>query len=431
MASDKTFTNADDQRLIELIQQCRRRLVYAAPGISDKVSKALVKRIAETDAPAQIVVILDPDAEVCRLGYGTIEGLETVVKALKRKDLQLHTAPGLRLGLLICNEQTLVSSPVALCIESGSNQNSKPNAILLQPDAPAAIAAACGLGGGTRREIGLDYVKPEELKDLKDNLEKNPPKTVDIARLERVYNNHIQFVEFKVEGFLLGRRTIQVEPEWLGIQDKELARRLQSTLTLFGSQDSISVDLPYFNEDGTVIKGLTRVYNEIDIQNEIQIIRKELISLGHYGSVILKKKIPKFMQKTARFEHVLKAYENEVQTALYDRLIDIRAQLMKDLLPSAIEAGTGMDHSLSFFQSEEEIIEDQLNMKLDRVIYKVMADFAPKMTLVFKDVTYSMIAGDKQFQQLVDDRLKDNHILVEEHYAAPASVLPKKNQTPH
>jgi hypothetical protein len=259
MCTDRLFTNADDARLVTLIQQARLRLVFAAPGISDDVTAALATRIGSTDAPAQLAVLLDVDPEVCRLGYGTVSGLEKVTLALESRGLRLNTAQGLRVGLVISDDQTLIFSPTPLLIEAGSHAPSKPNAILLQPEiavsaiaqprSPAdALATACGLGEACedplKREIGDDYLNKAVLEEVKQNLAENPPKKFDLARIERVFNYESQFVEFKVEGYSLGRRVVSLEPGWLGLSEKELKDRFRNIFRLFEPGQGLEVELP-------------------------------------------------------------------------------------------------------------------------------------------------------------------------------------------
>src|ERR1035441_6328677 len=106
MNSHHTFTNADDKQLIGLIRAARTRLVFAAPGVSVALGQALADVIKSTSWPKQLSVVLDVNAEVCRLGYGTLEGLEAVYEALKSRGHHLQSADGLRIGLLLSDDQT-------------------------------------------------------------------------------------------------------------------------------------------------------------------------------------------------------------------------------------------------------------------------------------------------------------------------------------
>ena len=65
----RTFTSVDDRVLREVIGQARQRLVFVAPGIRPLVAEALATAMQAVPAAA-IHLVLDVDAEVCRLGYG-------------------------------------------------------------------------------------------------------------------------------------------------------------------------------------------------------------------------------------------------------------------------------------------------------------------------------------------------------------------------
>ena len=121
-----SLTNVNDGKLIDVISQAHARLLYMAPGVSDEVAVALGRAI-ERLGPDRVQVILDADAEVCRLGYGTLTGLETIRKAAQeRSSLVCHQA-GLRVGLLVSDETTLIYSPTPLLIEAGSRQPERPS----------------------------------------------------------------------------------------------------------------------------------------------------------------------------------------------------------------------------------------------------------------------------------------------------------------
>jgi hypothetical protein len=53
----------------------RRRLVVVAPGLSESVAKAIVKKWHELGRDA-VLVVLDLDPEVCRLGLGDLSALQ-------------------------------------------------------------------------------------------------------------------------------------------------------------------------------------------------------------------------------------------------------------------------------------------------------------------------------------------------------------------
>ena len=64
-----TFTSVDDTVLARVVSQARHRLVFVAPGVRQPVAKALAGAMSILP-PEAIHLVLDVDAEVCRLGYG-------------------------------------------------------------------------------------------------------------------------------------------------------------------------------------------------------------------------------------------------------------------------------------------------------------------------------------------------------------------------
>jgi len=67
MDSQKTFTNIDDDGLVDRITRATQRVVFVAPGLRKKVAEALAEALIRL--PGRVTVVLDVDAEVCRLGY--------------------------------------------------------------------------------------------------------------------------------------------------------------------------------------------------------------------------------------------------------------------------------------------------------------------------------------------------------------------------
>lgn len=75
--SGPSICNVNEAVLIAEIGKAEHRLVLVAPGVTKPVADALAKSWQQLGSHA-VSVILDVDPEVCRLGYGTLEGLETI-----------------------------------------------------------------------------------------------------------------------------------------------------------------------------------------------------------------------------------------------------------------------------------------------------------------------------------------------------------------
>jgi len=125
------------------VQQCSNRLVYIAPGITEPVVRAMGELMGRQPMPS-LTVIVDTDPEVCRLGYGTLEGFKALQALAAAQMLPVRYQAGLRLGVLICDEEIAVYSPTPLLIEAGSSSVDQPNAIQLGAAAPLTqLLRAC------------------------------------------------------------------------------------------------------------------------------------------------------------------------------------------------------------------------------------------------------------------------------------------------
>ena len=111
MNAERTFTNVDDKVLVSLISEATQRVMFVAPGLRKVVADALADALRRL--PAKVTVVLDVDAEVCRLGYGDEQGLVTIKDAAEKAGTRLHHQQGVRIGLLIADDTTIIYSPVA------------------------------------------------------------------------------------------------------------------------------------------------------------------------------------------------------------------------------------------------------------------------------------------------------------------------------
>jgi hypothetical protein len=83
-----------------LIHGAMRRLVVIAPGLSEPVAKALIERWHAL-GPTGVHVVLDPDPEVCRLGYGELTALTLPQAEAERIGSTIHQQRGLRIGAVV------------------------------------------------------------------------------------------------------------------------------------------------------------------------------------------------------------------------------------------------------------------------------------------------------------------------------------------
>lgn len=226
MNAGRTFTNVDDAVLESLIAMAVRRVTFVAPGLRKGVADALA--CAWLRLPGQVTVILDVDAEVCRLGYGDEHGLAIIKEAAEKAGTRLAHQPGVRIGLLIADDTTVIYSPVPLLIEAGSQLPNKPNAIIIGNGVPSTIEAACGVGveAHATREVGLEFVNEAKVQAVKEDLKASPPKEFNIARIERVFNSTVHFVELEFLDYRLRAKKVKLGMELSGLGDDYLRERV-------------------------------------------------------------------------------------------------------------------------------------------------------------------------------------------------------------
>jgi hypothetical protein len=115
--SERTFTAATDELLIEMIGKARHRIVFIAPGVTEKVAEALGHRFSQEDK-LRIEVILDADPEVYRLGF-TVEGITKLKSQAQTQHVGLRHQPGIRIAILIADEKALIYAPTPQLVEAG------------------------------------------------------------------------------------------------------------------------------------------------------------------------------------------------------------------------------------------------------------------------------------------------------------------------
>ncbi len=110
------------------ISCAKQRVVVIVPGLSESVAKVLVAKWIELGKDG-VQVVLDPDPEICRLGFGDLEALSLLHAAAARFGVRIHQQHGLRVGVIITDETTTIFSPTARLIEAGGLPGERLNAI--------------------------------------------------------------------------------------------------------------------------------------------------------------------------------------------------------------------------------------------------------------------------------------------------------------
>ena len=390
--SEKVFTNVNDDVLIQWIGAATKRITFVAPGVSDAVAKALVAQLDRIPTSG-VNIVLDVDPEICRLGYGQIQGLEQIKAAADKKGILLLHQPGIRLGLLITDDASLIYSPTPLLIEAGSKTPDQPNGICLPKQNLPTVEQACGVGGAVlHREIGMDPAKTPDIEKVKEDLERNPPKKFDVSRAERVFNSRIQYVEFNFEEYRLSQKTVPIPPSLMGItENRELLTRWKNNFRLFSDGASYDITRRVKGADGKMVE---EMLSEKTLEDEKKALLKDfLIVVPAFGSVILRSRREEFDKRIAAFKERVDAFKEGVTQQIEVSLKKAKQSLIEQLVPHVVQhpppewRKTMIGDKLSKAEAGERLDEEFTGL-----FSTVSRIFNPTVKVILKDVSYETLS---------------------------------------
>lgn len=412
MSDDKSFTAINDTSLVDFITNAKERIVFIAPGVSKAVAEAL--QLKWRELVENITVILDISAEVCRLGYGDIEGLTIMQQTALELGMPLCHEPDVRIGVLIVDNQTIVYSPTPLLIETQPDfdeasdkleRKPKPNAIIIGQRLEK-IETEVGLGDRReeQRTIGLSAVKDQDVQAVTKDVDDNPPLRFDIARYQTVFNSKIEFVELKVEGCSVSRHTASIPPDLMGIaRDSDAYERIRSSVKIVGENDTVDVS-------GNL--------SEKSIQNKrLAIEKKYLVSLKEFGKVILRSNRTDFETEIEELKAEVKAFSQGLKDSLNSIIKKNSDNLHSALLPAVKQSPPERWRSFLGPNPSDEQCSEQLRRDLEQAFGsadKIVKDM--KVKLLFKGVTYDTLT-DENFRKLAKEKLP-GVIIMNEYDAA-------------
>lgn len=385
MSAGHSITNADDDRLIGLVREAKRRVCLVSPGVSPAVAEELIGAWKRLGTRA-VNVVIDVDPEVCRLGYGSLDAVTRLREFAAGAGTLVCHQPGIRIGLLICDDNMLVFSPTPLLVEAGSHQENRPNAILLGA-VPEQVATDVGLGSNPDKErvVGLDAVTPAQVESVAADLASAPPVKFDLARQVRVFTSRFQFVELEMTGCYVSRKKVQIPSSLVGLaKNDDVASQFHAHFNLI-NKATLEVKV---KDD--------RKITEESLQKKRQaIIQDFLISLTGYGSVVQRANKQRLQDAVDLLKADVKSFQ-EGSKAQLQLLMDSNAKALTDALLPAVRRSP--PESYRKFHGPE-IPEPQLVQYLTQDIKSAFgrADALVsemKVSLVFKDLAYESLVDE-------------------------------------
>ena len=79
------------------------------------------------------------------------------------------------------------------------------------------------------------------------SLKEVPPKKFSVARIERVYESKIQFVELELTGYRLSAKRVNIPNDLLVGEEKAFKERLKNSFLLLQGEQTITVRIPLFD----------------------------------------------------------------------------------------------------------------------------------------------------------------------------------------
>jgi hypothetical protein len=405
--STRAFTVASDAALVDLIRKAQSRLAVIAPALTKQVADALVARLGEQDQ-LYLTVVLDADPEVYRLGYGDPEALEIIRSASVEAQFDLREQQGVRIGVVISDETTMIFAPVSRNIEAGSTTEEKPNAVLLCGPATERLAQATGIAEG-ETEIGQQGLEPSRVVKMLANLKANPPKPFDIARRLNVFTSRVQYVEFKVSNYRLNRRQIKLPDDFVGVDDtilrEQISGRIRAPFETLGKMKL----LVKFEDNLQEME-----IDEKSLEKERRSIEDDFTyPLAHHGRIILREDRDRFDKKVKRFETIVEAYH----AALKDRFEEAREGFKKRIREEFTPRWKA-NPPARFLRWGYEKTEGKIRIEIDKLADKVFDEalvFDPPLVRV----NYKGIA----FENIMDADFVANLKAIMEKREVPTEIL--------
>jgi hypothetical protein len=349
-------------------------LLLIAPGFSQKVAEAIIATWQRL-GPGAVQIVMDPDPEVCRLGFGDFAALQKLHTYAESIGATIHQQKGLRVGVVITDETTTVYSPTPRLVESGGEAGEKTNAIRF--DVPILEASLDAEPDLEAINLQATQLTQRAVQHTKTDLDVNPPLKFDLAQKMRVFNAVFEFVEFELRGLMIDKKTVRIPPDLMVLaKEPEVQKLLRNSFKLIGDDPEIS------GEDVVLMKN--------------EIANRYLCTFPGYGSVILRTNKDDFLAEVKALREKVQDFQKALEEKLQGAINANREKLMKAILPSVTASPPARWTAYIGKNPSAEGVERMLRQELTRIfgetkdLYKGM-----KVSVVFKGVTYESLQDEK------------------------------------
>jgi len=390
-----------DTELMALVRCASHRLVVIAPGLSEPVAKALSDMWRQLGRDS-VQVVLDSDPEVCRLGFGDVAALEILRQTAEELGTSILQQHGLRVGVVITDETTTIYSPTPLLVEAGGQPGERQNAIRLE--ASNFLSEDKGIQPSlAQMNLQATPLSKVEVQRTADDLKANPPMKFDLAQKVRVFNAHIEFVDFEVRGAALSRKTVQIPSDLMGFaKDPKVQQLLHSSFQLIEKDAELS---------GESVTKLRKA-----------IVDRYLKVLPNYGTVVLRTDKARFERAVKGLKWYIRGYARRQKKSFQAAIDKNREVVIGALLPSVINSPPKRWRRSFGSTPNEEAIRELLDAELADAFGSADDVFQDmKVNLIFKGLTYECLS-DPEFIKVAYKKIRHLKFLHDEFDAARAEA---------
>lgn len=384
-----------DEEIWDIIGGAREKVIFAAPSFSAKIANAFWIN-AELKGEVSQRIIVDANAEALRLGFGELKGLKEVADL----GIDIRTAPGLRIGVLVVDNRAWVFSPTPEIIFEQPNVKTF-NAVAVSKDFAQQILVSIAPGLSVDKsdplgnvvipdslepEIGGKPVTSVEIEKIETELKAAPPQKFDLQRQVNVYNAYFQFVEIHLSNCNIGSFTIPISDQLVTIvDDNEVSRRLSAKYKLVEPDSKIKKDL----------KGITDSVNDLRKEFTIHISEK-------LGRVLEKERKEAFEKQADKIQKWIETVTGDIEEDLRCEIAANCEKLAKVLVPIVIKREPRyLRNRLAGDFSNQNRVSDVIVgtlMPSDKMIKNLVDGM--KLEIAYKDITYEMLNHEDFVQRI-------------------------------
>jgi hypothetical protein len=261
------------------------------------------------------------------MGYGDPKALEIIRQASNGAMFDLREQPGVRIGVVVSDDRTMIYAPVSRNVEAGSTTEEKPNAIMLEGRSTERLAAAVGVAEG-ETEVGVMGMEPERVAQMEADLRTNPPRPFDLTRKLTVFVTEVQFIELRVPNATFSSRKMKLPPSFQKLEDADLRRDIESSLKIpIDLATEIEIEIKSWRGD-EVLK-----VNEAYIRRERESIERAFFhDWKGRGKVILRKDKEQLKKELDRLVAIITAYHGALKDKFDESKAAFRARLVIEFL---------------------------------------------------------------------------------------------------